>query len=201
MRRRFCLSILVIIYLVIVVPGVVFAQEENQSPGALQLRSEIAEAKASRQRPLRPNDTCIVCGMKLDSGSGMALSVRGRHVPVGDEVYEELLRDPEKYFSTLQPKGALFTESAVRSRAQISWLAFGVAALSLVACCAYLAALAVRKKMDSFGKIPQGLTKIPSTPQPVDCEVCKAENHPCADQCWNCGKELDPNYEPEVHRT
>jgi hypothetical protein len=57
-----------------------------------------------------PGEKCAVCGTSL-SEEDVALIFKGRRVPLDREMVTEFLKNPERYFIDLQPKGALFQEN------------------------------------------------------------------------------------------
>ena len=58
-----------------------------------------------------------------------------------------------------------------------------------------------RSKTAGEGEIPEGLTKVPTTPSPVVCEKCRSANHPSARNCSECRADLKPRVESEVARS
>ena len=75
---------------------------------------------------VRPGDHCTVSGKPLGPGD-VCLLVDGRRVPLKKEAVDIFLNNQEKYFSKLQPKSALFTESMGNSKSlSINWFIFGI---------------------------------------------------------------------------
>ena len=73
-----------------------------------------------------PEDHCTVSG-ELLGPNDVCLLVDGRRVPVKKEAVNIFLNNQEKYFSKLQPKSALFTESmGVAKNLSIGWFIFGI---------------------------------------------------------------------------
>ncbi len=56
-------------------------------------------------------ERCLVCDGAVDTTDGFVLLVKGRRVPLDSMHLAEFLKNREKYFSLLQPRGALFAES------------------------------------------------------------------------------------------
>ncbi len=81
--------------------------------------------------PAHQGEYCTVCGGPL-SEKDVALIVRGRRVPLDSMDIAEFLRNEEKYFAILQPRGALFAESPEAAEGTAlggipsGWFAFGV---------------------------------------------------------------------------
>ena len=174
---------------------------------------------------VRPGDHCIVSGKPLDP-KDICLMVEGRRVPLKREALDIFLQNPEKYFAKLQPKSALFTEDMGQGKPlNLSWFFFGVyvligllfAALTahtavakglspipwffaglLINAFGYLAVLA--RKSESTEEVPEGLTKVPVTAQPVNCVKCGYENHPSAKTCPACGSAISPQATSEAER-
>ena len=93
--------------------------------------------------PIKEGDRCFVCNTPLTE-SGVAFLYRGRRVAVGTFHVRTFFNNPLKYFSRLQPRGALFQEDIIpQSPLKPGWLVFGIwITLGLVAaafCHAYSA--------------------------------------------------------------
>jgi len=58
----------------------------------------------------KPGEKCTVCGLDL-TADDVALIVKGRRVPLNRTMVDEFMKNQERYFSDLQPKGALFQEN------------------------------------------------------------------------------------------
>ena len=172
---------------------------------------------------VRPGDHCIVSGKPLGPDD-ICLLVDGRRVPMKKEALNIFLSNQEKYFSRLQPKGALFTEDMRKFKIlSIGWFLFGIyvliglifAALTshaavgkglkpipwffagfLFNVLGYLAI--VTKKSEASGDIPEGFRKVPLTSQPSVCLGCGYENHPSAKNCSSCGVALNPREASEI---
>ena len=172
---------------------------------------------------VRPGDHCTVSGEPLGPGD-VCLLVDGRRVPLKKEAVDIFLNNQEKYFSKLQPKSALFTESMGNSKKlSIKWFIFGIyilvglffAALTSHAAVGkglkpipwfftglffnafgYLAVL--MKKSEDVNNVPGGFTKVPLTSAPAVCPGCGYENHPTAKKCSGCGTGLTPQDRSEI---
>lgn len=179
-----------------------------------------------RTVPLKEGDHCLVCGTGLRE-NGIVILYKGRRVPLlNQRMLEIFLSDPEGYFPKLQPRGALFQESAVASRPmKLGWFFAGLWVAAALFSGALSASLALRKGLSPrrgfftglignlFGLVymaarpvkqkvdlPPYFARIPSTAEPVICPACRAYNHPSASQCTSCGIALTPKAEGEVGR-
>ena len=174
---------------------------------------------------VRPGDHCLVSGKPLGPDD-VCLLVDGRRVPLKKEAVSIFLNNQEKYFSKLQPKSALFTESMGKPTSlSMGWFIFGIyvliglifAALTshkavgkglrpipwffvglLFNALGYLAVLT--KKSEATGNIPEGFAKVPLTSAPSICPKCGYENHPSAKNCSSCGTGLSPETTSEVEK-
>ncbi|RMD95267.1 MAG: hypothetical protein D6813_00655 [Calditrichaeota bacterium] len=172
-----------------------------------------------------PGDRCIVSGKKLGPDD-ICLEIRGRRIPLKREALEIFLRDPEKYFAKVQPRGALFTEELKESASlSLGWFFFGLYVLAGLIFAAITAQTAVGKglpplrwffaglvvnvvaflivfckRRDKNVHVPKGLRKVPSTAEPVPCPGCGSQNHPAAEKCLDCGHPLTPKTQSEVNR-
>jgi hypothetical protein len=79
------------------------------------VRSGTVEVPYPVERAIE-GERCTVCGAVL-SEDDVALVVRGRRVPLDKDMVGEFLKEPERYFAHLQPKGALFQENGDASGA------------------------------------------------------------------------------------
>ena len=204
---------ILLIISVVSLGSLAFAQSDSSAGDVYraELHEEILQAQKS-PIPMKKGDRCIVCGLELDE-KDFVLQLRGRRVPVKKSAYEELLNNPVKYFSKLQPKSALFTEALRVSKFSWEWIGFGVLVLLLLLSGALSSVMALRRKLDPtkwffiglFGNIfaplylltkkikldlPAGFNKIARTSLPSNCPVCGATNHPSAQQCSMCGESL-----------
>jgi hypothetical protein len=106
--------------------------------------------------PAVKGECCIVCGVAL-SKEDIALIVRGRRVPLSKGMVRVFLENPEKYFSRMQPKGALFQEdlSAPAGAAQAGitwgWFLLGLYILTALLCGGF----------SGYSAISKGLSAIP----------------------------------------
>ena len=172
---------------------------------------------------VRPGDHCTVSGEALGPGD-VCLLVDGRRVPLKKEAVDIFLNNQQKYFSKLQPKSALFTESMGTSKnLSMGWFIFGIyllvglffAALTshtavgkglkpipwffiglLFNAFGYLAVL--MNKSEATAYVPAGFAKVPLTSAPALCPGCGYENHPTAKNCSSCGKALNPQDKSEI---
>ncbi|MCH2663142.1 hypothetical protein MK139_02290 [bacterium] len=169
-------------------------------------------------------ERCLVSGILLDE-NGIAFIYRGRRVTLHPDAIGVFLSQPDRYFSHLKPKGALFQEHDAGSIA-ISWLGLGIWMTLGLICGAVGSHIAIRKgrspgywfaagvvlnlvalttlltRPSAEGNpLPDRLDKIPVTSAPVNCPSCIAPNHPTASTCFRCGRILTPSAESEVKRT
>ena len=172
---------------------------------------------------VRPGDHCTVSGKPLGPGD-VCLLVDGRRVPLKKEAVDIFLNNQEKYFSKLQPKSALFTESMGQQKAlSMGWFVFGIYILvglffgALTSHAAvgkglrpipwffgglifnalgYLAV--IMKKSEAVKDVPAGFAKVPLTSAPSICPECGYENHPTAKICSGCGIALNPKETSEI---
>ena len=181
------------------------------------------EVQRAEKIPLRDGDHCLVGDIPIDHQTGVGILLRGRRVTVANVMVEEFQNNPTKYFSKLQPKAALFTETADAARPTWVWTIGGILVLVLVALGGLSSAAAIRHGQDArkwfflglcgnilapflarrgalLSKPPEGHTKLPTTVLPVACPQCGYENHPSADQCGSCGGALEPAYESEAKK-
>ncbi len=176
--------------------------------------------------PIKEGDRCFVCNIPL-AENGVAFLYRGRRVTVATFHVQAFFNNPLKYFSKLQPRGALFQEDVIpESPLKPGWLIFGIwITLGLVAAafCTHTALrkgrspvtwffiglaanligvlLALRQSPLVRVDLPPNLAKIPTTVSPVPCPDCGVENHPSARACSGCGAQMQPTMESEVQRT
>jgi hypothetical protein len=173
-------------------------------------------------------ETCTVCGTLLDSND-VALIVRGRRIPLDAAMVDEFLAHEEKYFSALQPRGALFQEGEEGSGrtalggVDLFWFLVGFYILTAVIFAGLSAYMAVNKGLKPVphffiglafsalgflyvltrppaGQISGGLTKVHATSDPVSCGKCGYPNHPSSRKCVRCGSDLSPSTTSEVER-
>lgn len=180
-------------------------------------------------RNIESGDFCIV-GDETHDHLDRVFLYKGRWVGVCPPHAEVLLNSDSLayYFARLQPKGALYQEDAVQGAdrpIRLGWFIFGVwVAVALVAG-AVAANISLKKGLPAirgffiglFGSIlgliyvmmqpaketvelPSRLAKIPTTAAPNICPECNGQNHPSAKKCSNCGHELSPEIESELHR-
>lgn len=178
-----------------------------------------------REGEVRTGDRCVVSGELLDPDD-FVVEIRGRRIPVKAHCYEDFWKNPDKYFTGIQPRGALFNEDMhTVPRLNLAWFFFGLYVLAALIFAAvtshaavsrglapvpwffiglagtafgYLAVLA--RKSEDVTLVPSGFRKVPATRAPVRCEACGNENHPAAKKCLGCGKTLAPAVASEVDR-
>ena len=176
-----------------------------------------------RRIPLKDGDRCLVSGILLDA-NGVALLFKGRRVTLHPDAVSAFLDNPSRYFSQLQPRGALFQEDQTWSLG-IGWLVIGVWMSLGLACGAASSHIALQRgrspavwfaagvaanvlallaltlsSAPARVALPDRLQKIPTTDAPVPCPSCHAHNHPTARSCSACGHPLSPSGESEVQR-
>ena len=177
---------------------------------------------------VRPGkDRCTVSKELLNSDD-VCLIVRGRRVPLKKEAVDIFLNNPEKYFASLQPKSALFTED-MREKQVLSslWFWLGIYVIIGLVSAAITAHKAVErgirpstwffvglllsvlgiiivtlltKPSENLGNIPKGLAKVPLTSAPSVCAGCGYENHPSAKTCLMCKNPLQPNTISDIEK-
>jgi len=179
------------------------------------------------ERP-QADDRCAVCGNSLDSND-VVLIIMGRRVPLKREMVAEFLSHQDQYFSTMQPRGALFQEEstpASSDEVNFFWFWVGLYVLVALVSAAVSAYTAVRKGLPparfflvgllfsipgclyALAQSPQILTdvmhgafpRVSVTHDPVLCPHCGAMNHPASRKCTTCGAELSPKVSSEVRR-
>ena len=172
---------------------------------------------------VRPGDHCIVSGKPLGPDD-VCFLVDGRRVPLKKEAVPIFLSNQEKYFSKLQPKSALFTESMGQQKAlSMGWFVFGIYILvglffgALTSHAAVGKGLrpipwffgglifnafgyfaVIMKKSEAVKDVPAGFAKVPLTSAPSICPECGYENHPTAKICSGCGIALNPKESSEI---
>lgn len=194
---------------------------------ALPLASqEMSELSGYTQTEVRPGDYCIVSSKPLGPND-ICLLVNGRRVPLKREAVDIFLKNPEKYFSKLQPKSALFAEDmGVDKSLSLGWFIFGIYVLVGLVFAAFTSHTAVAKGLspipwffaglflNAFGylailtkkpgeiitNVPSGFRKVPLTKDPSACSSCGHENHPSAKNCSNCGIALIPKAVSETEK-
>lgn len=192
--------------------------------GDVSSSTELLRQKGLVALSTKDGERCLVSGILLDEND-VAFIYRGRRVALHRDAIGVFIDAPSKYFSKLQPRGALFQEDETwslglgwlfigvwmtlglacgaaashlalrRGRSPGFWFAAGVAT-NLVA----LATLLTRSAFDTSA-LPLRLAKIPNTSRPIPCPECQAENHPAAKACSSCGANLSPEIESETQRT
>lgn len=141
--------------------------------------------------PVQDGDRCIVCGAKL-SDQDVVFMVRGRRVPVAKSLVDELKANPEKYFFSLQPKGALFSEDSEGSGDRWNWFIFGIFVLVSTIVFGLFSSIKT--------KVAKGSWKAERTSRPVVCDYCFFPNHPAAESCTSCSRSITPRYKAEASR-
>lgn len=218
-RRLLAIAIVLgfqLLFGLVLTASTVFAEDLNSKD---QLRAEVAQAVSI---PLMQGDRCLVGGIPIDHQSGVGMLLRGRRVTVSKMKIEEFKQNPERYFTQLQPKAALFTEATEQLKPNMGWTIFGIVIVALVLlaglssaaairygqdprkwfmvglCGNILAPLTVRGRGQAITEMPKGYTKILRTALPVVCPNCGFDNHPTADLCGSCGSKLEPKYQSEA---
>ncbi len=181
------------------------------------------------QRP-GEGEQCLVCRKRIFGDDVVEIRYQGRTFHVGAVFLKDFAADPQRYFSNMQARSALFDENALRARPMATgWLWFGVyvlAGLIFAAVCGYVAVSRALSPIPWFfaglvgnvaglvvllvtprgderqlpAGIPRGLRKVPLTRAPVRCASCGAMNHPAAQGCSDCGAGLEPAVESEARR-
>jgi hypothetical protein len=175
---------------------------------------------------IKEGDRCLICDAPIKVGTGLALLIKGKRIIIDLDHLQEFLSNKDFYLSNLQPKGALFQESAILTKTLRSgWFIFGtwiVLSLFMGALSCQLALkkgygplkwffiglflnifgyiLILLQKSQTEKKIPLGWSKIPLTSTPQRCPTCGTSNHPAAEKCIHCQHVLSPELESEVKR-
>ena len=192
--------------------------------GGVSANTELLKKEGVVILSTKNGEHCLVLGVLLDE-NGIAFIYRGRRVTLHRDAIATFVENPSKYFSKLQPRGALFQEDETWSLG-LGWLFLGVWMTLGLACGAAASHLALRKgrspgfwfaagvatnlvalatllmrpTSDTLA-LPNRLAKIPNTSPPLRCPECQAENHPTAKACSSCGAILAPAMESEIQRT
>jgi YHS domain-containing protein len=199
-------------------PSVIVAQDDDTPEPT---RWEVLDQREAE------GQQCIVCRQQIHEGDIVEVRYRGRTFFVAAKMLEEFEADPERYFRTLQARGALFDEAARDNPPmRTGWLGFGVyvmLGLLFGAACAYLAldrglpawgwffaglalnvlalVTVITRPREAGAPAAAGLVKIPTTLTPTPCPHCGNTNHPSAATCSGCGHALEPTIEPETARS
>ncbi len=173
---------------------------------------------------IREGDRCLISGVFLSDKDGVAFLHRGRRVTVHKDAVGMFFSAPQDFFSSLQPRGALFQEDETWSLG-LGWLYVGVwmcvglasgalashiairkgysallwFAAGLIANVAALAAIYTRRTTPD-APVLTGLFKPHATHAPLPCPTCGRGNHPAAASCSSCGAALTPAAEAESQR-
>jgi hypothetical protein len=173
-------------------------------------------------------EQCLVCGHAIHGLEVVEIRHQGRSFHVAGPMLGELMNDPDRYFSRVQARAALFDEAAVRALPiGRGWLAVGtylVAGLVCGALCAYLAVGRARPALPWFfaglagnvlalaavlagrrgdlsalpAGVPRGLAKVPTTRAAEPCPACGNPHHPSSRRCPACGLGLTPTVRAET---
>jgi hypothetical protein len=111
--------------------------------GLASANTERLEREGLTALSMKEGDRCLVSGILLDV-NGIAFVYRGRRVTLHKDAVGVFLDDPGKYFSQLQPRGALFQKDESWSLG-ISWLVLGIWVTLGLACGAAPSHLALHK--------------------------------------------------------
>ncbi len=176
--------------------------------------------------PVQAGDICLVCGMEIKS-DGLAIIYKGRRVPLANgEMLRKFLKEPQRYFYQLQPRGALFHEDTITNlAAKQGWFIFGIWMVLALLSSAITTGIALRKGFSparwfltgfllpvvavlwalvkpsqKLVELPPHLGKVSTTLAPGVCPQCGEFNHPSATRCTGCGGKLTPSVESEVKR-
>ena len=192
--------------------------------GDVSSSTELLRQKGLVALSTKDGERCLVSDILLDEND-VAFIYRGRRVALHRDAIGVFIDAPSKYFSKLQPRGALFQEDETWSLG-LGWLFIGVWMTLGLACGAAASHLALRKSRSpgfwfaagvatnlvalatlltrpasGTPALPLRLAKIPNTSRPIPCPECQAENHPAAKACSFCGANLSPEIESETQRT
>lgn len=185
--------------------------------------TDLLRSQGLATEPVRVGDRCLVSGILLDS-TGVVFVYRGRRVSLHQDAVGIFLKEPDVFFSKLQPRGALFQEDESFSLG-LSWLFLGIwVSLGLI-CGAVSSHLALKRgrsagfwfaaglmlniialvtllsrPSDDSRTLPERLGKIHQTSDPAACPSCQAPNHQTARLCSFCGGRLEPTLESETQR-
>jgi hypothetical protein len=175
---------------------------------------------------IKKGDRCIICDIPIKEGSGLALLIKGRRVTIDLDHLPEFIKNQTKYFTELEPHGALFQESAVLPQTlKYGWFITGLWIFTALITAAVCCNVALKKGLHPtvwfirgfllhfigiFWIMSKRITttqqklpafgKIADTSRPVECHACRALNHPAASKCSTCQSKLIPTEESEVNR-
>jgi len=225
-KRSLICYLIFILFLMISVSYNDFAisQDKDEMINEQKMEKEIKES-GYKEGKLRPGDRCTVSDQVMDYND-VVLLVQGRRVPLKRQAVDIFLENPEKYFSKLEPKSALFTEDMNKGKPMsLDWFYFGIYVLIGLVFSAITAQISVGKglspipwffaglifnvfaflavllmKSEEDVNVPEGLVKVPLTADPVTCPVCGFENHPSAKNCSRCGNNFTPTKKSEVDK-
>ncbi len=172
-----------------------------------------------------PGEICVVSGaiMTIDD---VTLLIKGRRIPFKTAGIAAFMNNPEKYISKLQAKGSFISEPDMTAGGiSYIWFYIGVYVLwslvfsALSANTALMKGLSIKKwfiiglltnivgyiylltrKTTDDVVIAKGMGRPFLTTQPISCPDCGYENHPVANKCLECGKELTPKQESDMDR-
>jgi hypothetical protein len=166
-------------------------------------------------------EQCLVCRKAVRDDPLVELRFKGRTFYVRADMLDEFLRDPPRYFLSLEAHGGLFDEVAVtdvEERAGWGWFYFGLYALAGLVAAAACGTLAVGRARPAWfwffaglffnllalvallSSPRGGVAALPVTRAPIACPGCGSEIHPAAKRCSACGAPLVPRVEAETVR-
>ena len=126
---------------------------------SISSQSEVSDTLVVSQYPsvqAQLGERCAVCGVPLTEDD-VALIVKGRRVPLNEAMVSEFLLNQEKYFSKMQPRGALFQEEldapagTALGGVSSGWFLFGL----------YVLVALIFGGMSGYAAVAKGLKPIP----------------------------------------
>lgn len=202
------------------------AQAPPPDPAGLDRAGAAGAEWVEVGRKTGDGEQCLVCRLAIDGDEAVAIRYKGRTFHVKASMVDMFAEDPDRYFETLQARGALFDERAMEGRSvSPGWLIFGGYVLLGLICAALCGALAIGRGLEPLpwffaglvGNVaavfvlllgrrrgdaaaPEAWTKVRTTHAPGRCPACGAENHPSADACSGCDVRLEPTLQSEAVR-
>ena len=111
-----------------------------------------SQQPAALGRKTGEGEQCLVCGELIRGAEVVELRYKGRRFHVAAALFEKLMEDPDRYFSKLQARSALFDEEAYSNQSPMSlgWLYFGLYVLVGLLSAAVCGCLAVSRGLASM---------------------------------------------------
>jgi hypothetical protein len=193
----------------------------SQAPAA-----QVSQEPEELDRYAGDGQQCLVCGLPIHDQDVVEIRYKGRTFHVSADMLGEFRDRPDTYFRRLQARSVLFDERSTEAgQLSVGWLIVGcyvLVGLVFAALCGYLAVARSLEPVPWFfagliGNLAAlfvllatprgnastptaGLTKVPTTREPLPCPDCGSHNHPAATNCSECGSTLSPAVEAETVR-